>query len=83
MIKRHRTHRRMDLNLVVDFIREYTREHEQSPTIREIGNAMGDRSTSVVRYGLAKLERDGRIKREHGIHRAIVVIEPANRESPK
>ena len=75
MIKRHRTHRKMDLNLVVEYIRDYTARRGQSPSLRDIGKAMGGRSTSVVRYALEKLERDGRVRREHGAKRAIVIID--------
>lgn len=56
---------------ILEFITETIREHDRSPTIREIGEAFGIASTNGVRYHLRVLEERGYIKRERGISRGI------------
>jgi repressor LexA len=56
---------------ILEFITETIREHDRSPTIREIGEAFGIASTNGVRYHLSALEKKGYIKREKGISRGI------------
>jgi repressor LexA len=53
------------------FIAETIRDHDRSPTIREIGEAFNISSTNGVRYHLKVLEEKGYIKRERGISRGI------------
>src|SRR5262245_14266400 len=53
------------------FIRGYIADHARPPTVREIGNAVGISSTSVVDYNLRILERDGHLKRERELSRGI------------
>jgi repressor LexA len=53
------------------FIRVYIGDHARPPTVREIGNAVGISSTSVVDYNLRILERDGHLKRERELSRGI------------
>lgn len=53
------------------FIRDYIGDHARPPTVREIGNAVGISSTSVVDYNLRILERDGHLKRERELSRGI------------
>jgi repressor LexA len=53
------------------FIRDYISDHARPPTVREIGNAVGISSTSVVDYNLRVLERDGHLKRERELSRGI------------
>jgi SOS-response transcriptional repressor LexA len=49
---------------VYDFIVSYKKSHDgNSPTIREIGEACGISSTSVVSYWLHRLESRGLIRR--------------------
>jgi repressor LexA len=60
------------------FIQEYVREHGRPPTVREIGNAVGISSTSVVDYNLRVLERDGHLHRERELSRGIAL---ANRQA--
>lgn len=57
---------------ILDFITQTIREHDRSPTIREIGERFGIASTNGVRYHLSALEEKGYIKREPGISRGIV-----------
>ncbi len=56
---------------ILEFITETIREHDRSPTIREIGEEFGMASTNGVRYHLRVLEKRGYIKREKGISRGI------------
>ena len=56
---------------ILEFITETIREHDRSPTIREIGEEFGIASTNGVRYHLRVLEKRGYIKREKGISRGI------------
>ena len=53
------------------FIRAYLSDHGRPPTVREIGNAVGISSTSVVDYNLRVLERDGQLRRERELSRGI------------
>jgi repressor LexA len=53
------------------FIAETIRDHDRSPTIREIGEAFNISSTNGVRYHLKVLEEKGYIRRERGISRGI------------
>ena len=65
---------------VIAFIREHQAEHGYAPTIREIGEAMGIRSTNGVNDHLKALERKGWIRREALLSRSIqVVARPSGR----
>ena len=57
---------------MLEYIVATIREHDRSPTIREIGERFGIASTNGVRYHLSALEEKGYIKREPGISRGIV-----------
>ncbi len=61
----------------LNFIRQHQAEHGYAPTIREIGDAMGIRSTNGVSDHLKALERRGWIKRAPGAARAIRILEAA------
>ncbi len=54
-----------------DFIRSFTEENQYPPTIREIGEAVGISSTSVVNYNLNKLVDAGLIERNKEVSRGI------------
>jgi repressor LexA len=54
-----------------DFIRTFTEENQYPPTIREIGEAVGISSTSVVNYNLNKLVDAGLIERNKEVSRGI------------
>lgn len=56
---------------MLQFIREYMGARGRPPTVREIGQAVGISSTSVVDYNLRSLERDGHLKRERELSRGI------------
>ena len=72
---------KMDVNLTVrqksilDFLKVYLNEMGYPPTIREIGEAVGLKSTSTVHSYLNKLEKLGYIKRDATKPRAIDIIE--------
>ena len=48
---------------VYDFIVDFRRQHQVSPTVREVAAGVGISSTSVVAYHLDKLLEDGRLQR--------------------
>lgn len=60
---------------MLEFIREFAEENQYPPTIREIGQAAGISSTSVVNYNLNILEREGYIVRNREISRGIQVVD--------
>jgi repressor LexA len=62
-------------DIMLEYIRQYIREHEYPPSIREIQGGCGISSTSVVSYNLNILERQGKITRDKHKARAIVVID--------
>ena len=55
---------------MLEFIRQFYQEHLYPPTIREIGEAVGISSTSVVNYNLNKLVNAGMIERNKDVSRA-------------
>ncbi len=59
---------------VLNFIKEYLEKHGYPPSIREIGEATGISSTSVVTYYLKQLEALGLIRRGQNVSRAILPI---------
>jgi repressor LexA len=50
-------------NRILEFVRIYTDEHGFAPSIREIGRAVGVRSTKAVKYHLDILVNEGLLKR--------------------
>jgi repressor LexA len=56
---------------IYDFIYEYIRQEGRPPTNREIGQAVGIRSTGHVDHHLTALERKGAITRVRGKSRGI------------
>ena len=56
---------------VLEFIRENINERGMAPSVREIGDAVGLRSTSTVQYNLNALEKAGYIIREPNLKRTI------------
>ena len=65
---------------MLSFIREFTGENGYPPTIRQIGEAAGISSTSVVNYNLNKLEKAGYLTRDLKVSRGLRLIssEPQN-----
>ncbi|MCC8016495.1 MAG: transcriptional repressor LexA [Clostridiales bacterium] len=56
---------------VFNYIKEALSEKGIAPSIREIGDAVGLRSTSTVQYNLNALERAGYIERDPALKRTI------------
>jgi repressor LexA len=56
---------------IMIFIREYLEAHNYPPTIREIGQAVGISSTSVVKYNLERLVEKGLIERSGEVSRGL------------
>lgn len=59
---------------ILRFIRDFIREHDYPPSIRDIQEACGISSTSVVDYNLKALERLGHIRRDREVSRAIELV---------
>jgi repressor LexA len=56
---------------VLNFIQSYLEQSGYPPTVREIGDAVGIKSTSLVTYYLDRLEEKGHITRDRSISRGI------------
>lgn len=56
---------------IFDYIRSYIDEKGVSPSVREIGQAVGLRSTSTVQYHLTALENAGCIERDPLLKRTL------------
>src|SRR5512146_2619902 len=63
---------------ILDFIGRFQQQHGYPPTIREIGQAAGISSTSVVDYNLKVLEREGLLRRDREVSRGLglAVVDP-------
>jgi repressor LexA len=59
---------------MLEFIRDFRGQHGYPPSIREIGQAVGISSTSVVDYNLRALERSGLIRRDREVSRGLGVV---------
>ncbi len=64
---------------ILDYIREFIEEHDYPPSIRQIQQACEISSTSVVDYNLRILERQGHIRRDREVSRAIEVLHGGRR----
>ncbi|MCS6910909.1 MAG: transcriptional repressor LexA [Anaerolineales bacterium] len=60
---------------ILKFISRFSEEHQYPPTIREIGEAVGISSTSVVNYNLDKLAEAGYIVRTKRMSRGVRLAE--------
>ena len=68
---------------ILTFVERYTAEHSYPPSIREIGQAVGISSTSVVDYNLRALEREGMIRRDREVSRGLGLVTKAPVSRPK
>lgn len=59
---------------ILEFIQDFYEERSYPPTIRDIQQACGISSTSVVDYNLRILERSGHIRRDREVSRGIEVL---------
>ena len=67
---------------ILQFIREFTRENGYPPSVREIGAAVGLKSTSTVHYQLARLREQGFLSGESAKSRAVTLAEERPRGVP-
>ena len=68
---------------IYTFIRRFVEERDYPPSIRDIQTACAISSTSVVDYNLKALERQGLIRRDREISRAIELLETGGRRRPR
>ena len=61
-------------NMIYSFICDYMKDKGYSPTVREIGESVGLKSTSSVHIYLKRLEERGYIVRRSECPRAIKVV---------
>lgn len=59
---------------ILDFILDFKKKHDYSPTIREIQDGCELSSTSVVEYHLDALIKDGAIAKDANKARSITLI---------
>jgi repressor LexA len=59
---------------ILRFIRDFIREKDYPPSIRDIQEGCSISSTSVVDYNLKALERSGHIRRDREVSRAIELV---------
>ena len=67
---------------ILTFVRDAVRARGFPPSVREIGDAVGLKSTSSVHYQLATLQERGYLRRDPTLPRAIEVIVPEGQERP-
>ncbi|HLH72886.1 MAG TPA: transcriptional repressor LexA [Chloroflexota bacterium] len=60
---------------ILEFIRQFVRDHAYPPSVREIGDGVGITSTSVVDYNLRVLAKRGYIRRDPDISRGIEILD--------
>jgi repressor LexA len=58
---------------ICKFLAKFKSAHGYGPTIRQIGAGVGIASTSAVMYQINQLERLGKIRRERGVSRSILL----------
>lgn len=64
---------------ILEYIRDFIEERDYPPSIRQIQEACDISSTSVVDYNLKALERQGLIRRDREVSRAIEVLQGGRR----
>ena len=67
---------------ILRFIHDWVQERGYSPSMREIGRAVGLTSTSSVEHQLSALESKGRLRREAGCPRTVEVRLPGAPPAP-
>ena len=60
---------------VLDYIRHYFDQHQEAPTIAEIGKEFGMTSSASAHHVVSILEREGCIRRIPNVSRGIEIIE--------
>ena len=67
--------------LIFEYLYDFSLEHGYSPTYRQIGEACGITSTSLISLYLGQLQRAGVITRDSGVSRSILIIPSKEVES--
>ncbi|MGH2550706.1 MAG: transcriptional repressor LexA [Thermomicrobiales bacterium] len=66
---------------ILEYIARFLDDNDYPPTIRDIQNALGISSTSVVDYNLKVLEQRNYIRRNKNISRGIEVVHKASKNN--
>ncbi|HZP25487.1 MAG TPA: transcriptional repressor LexA [Dehalococcoidia bacterium] len=66
---------------ILGAIRDFVDKHDYPPSIRQIQEACGISSTSVVDYNLRILEKQGLIRRDREVSRGIELTSPGSRRT--
>ncbi len=61
---------------IMEFLTTFVEKNSYSPSIRQIGESIGVKSTSLVDYYLTYLEQEGYIARDGRVSRSIRVFKP-------
>ncbi|MCH8949312.1 MAG: repressor LexA, partial [Chloroflexi bacterium] len=64
---------------ILEFLRQFIRDKDYPPSIRDIQLGCKISSTSVVDYNLKALERLGHIRRDREVSRAIELLDGSGR----
>ena len=67
---------------VLDYITEQIRQNGFPPTVRDIGAALGIKSTSTVQKSMEILEKEGCIRKLAGKRRAFEVVKGGEEKAP-
>ena len=67
---------------VLDFISSQIKQNGYPPTVRDIGAALGIKSTSTVQKSMEILEEEGYIRKQPGKRRAFEVVQGGAQEQP-
>ncbi|MBR1528371.1 MAG: hypothetical protein IJ642_03585 [Oscillospiraceae bacterium] len=67
---------------IFEFIRNYIRRNKIAPSVREICEGLGIRSTSTVHRYLHRLEEEGKLQMSSGKNRAIFIKETISQGIP-
>ncbi len=65
------------------FIVEFIAQHGYAPSVREIGRAVGLKSSSAAYYHLRALEAAGEVRREPYLSRAITLCQPPSQKKTR
>lgn len=66
---------------ILEFIRNKTKSQGYPPSVREIGHAVGLKSSSTVHMYLCQLEEMGLIRRDPAKPRAIIIVKDESEDS--
>ena len=68
---------------VLEYMKQVIDEKGYPPTVREIGEALGIKSTSSVHKTLTQLEKKGYIKKDIAKPRALTLVKQGEDEEPE